>query len=70
MRTGSGPGHTPGAVVHHRNSSALAAWGGRYESETYDARHGWTVPDSAVYNEAEAERAYAKLRALFAEMLM
>jgi carboxymethylenebutenolidase len=46
--------------------SALEAWGGRYESETYDARHGWTVPDSQVYNAAEAERAYAKLRALFA----
>lgn len=44
---------------------ALAAWGGRYESDTFRARHGWTVPDSAAYDEAEAERAYAKLRALF-----
>jgi carboxymethylenebutenolidase len=49
--------------------SALAAWGGRYQSETYDARHGWTVPDSAAYDEREAERAFAKLRALFAETL-
>src|SRR5207237_436310 len=30
---------------------ALATWGGAYESETYDALHGWTVPDSAAYNE-------------------
>jgi carboxymethylenebutenolidase len=45
---------------------ALAAWGGSYESETYDALHGWTVPDSAVYDEREAERAFAKLRNLLA----
>jgi carboxymethylenebutenolidase len=48
---------------------ALARWGGAYESETYDARHGWTVPDSAAYDEPEAERAFAKLRALFAAAL-
>jgi carboxymethylenebutenolidase len=48
---------------------ALAAWGGQFESETYDAQHGWTVPDSAAYNEAEAERAFAKLRAFFAAAL-
>ncbi|MBV8518449.1 MAG: dienelactone hydrolase family protein [Acidobacteria bacterium] len=48
---------------------ALVAWGGRYESETYDALHGWTVPDSAAYDEGEAERAFAKLRALFAAAL-
>jgi carboxymethylenebutenolidase len=41
---------------------ALRAWGGTFESETYDARHGWTVPDSAAYDEPEAERAFAKLR--------
>jgi carboxymethylenebutenolidase len=49
--------------------SALAAWGGRYESETYHAKHGWTVPDSAAYDEPEAERAFDKLRTLFAETL-
>ncbi len=49
---------------------ALAAWGGRYESLVYDqARHGWTVPDSAAYNRAEAERAYANMTALFARTL-
>ena len=40
---------------------ALAAWGGRYESEVYQARHGWTVPDNPAYDEPEAERAYKKL---------
>jgi carboxymethylenebutenolidase len=52
-----------------RFERALAAWGGRYESDTYDALHGWTVPDSAAYDEPEAERAFRKLRELFAETL-
>lgn len=46
--------------------SALAAWGGKYESEIYaGARHGWTALDSEVYDEAAAERAHAKLLELF-----
>jgi carboxymethylenebutenolidase len=45
---------------------ALKAWGGKYESETYPAGHGWTVPDHAgVYDEKEAERHYVKLFELF-----
>lgn len=49
---------------------ALATWGGRYESETYDgAYHGWTTPDAPVYNKAQAERAFEKLTALFARTL-
>jgi carboxymethylenebutenolidase len=49
---------------------ALAEWGGRYQSEVYDgAYHGWTVPDSPVYNQPQAERAYAKLTELLAESL-
>jgi len=49
---------------------ALAAWGGRYESEVYEgARHGWTVPDSPVYNRPQAERAFEKLTGLFASTL-
>jgi len=48
---------------------ALKAWGGRYESETYPALHGWTVPGGHVYDEPQAERHYAKLTALFAETL-
>ena len=36
------------------------------EIEVYaGALHGWCPPDSAVYNEAQAERAWARLLALF-----
>jgi carboxymethylenebutenolidase len=49
--------------------AALAAWGGKYESVTYDALHGWTVPDSHAYDEPQAERAFEKLTALFAATL-
>lgn len=48
---------------------ALAAWGGRYESEVYQARHGWTVPDNPAYNEPEAERAHSKLTDLLKSTL-
>jgi len=49
---------------------ALETWGGRYESEVYrGAYHGWTVPDSPVYNRPEAERAFQKLTELFANTL-
>lgn len=40
---------------------ALASWGGKFESEVYQAHHGWTVPDNPAYNETQAERAYEKL---------
>lgn len=40
---------------------ALKRWGGKYESETYGAQHGWTSSDSPVYNQIQAERAYGKL---------
>jgi carboxymethylenebutenolidase len=52
-----------------RLDRALAEWGGTSESETYNAAHGWTVPDSAAYNEAEANRAFATLTALLASTL-
>ena len=49
---------------------ALEAWGGSYESETYEgALHGWTVPGSPVYNQPQAERAFAKLKELLAVAL-
>ena len=51
-------------------NAALAAWGGKFESEVYEgASHGWTVPGSPVYNQPQAERAFAKLKELFAETL-
>jgi carboxymethylenebutenolidase len=47
---------------------ALAAWGGKYESEVYEgAYHSWTEPDSPVYNPAQAQRAFEKLTELFSE---
>ena len=48
---------------------ALADWGGEYESETYPAPHGWTVPDNPAYNHEQAERAWTKLTQLFAATL-
>lgn len=45
---------------------ALAAWGGKYQSEIYvGAKHGWTVPDSAAYDKAQADRAFQKMTELF-----
>ena len=50
--------------------AALREWGGRFESETYDAAyHSWTTFDSPVYNPAQAEKAFQKLTQLFAETL-
>ena len=50
--------------------SALAAWGGKYESEVYEgALHGWTVPDAPVYNEPQANRAFDELTKLYASTL-
>jgi carboxymethylenebutenolidase len=49
---------------------ALEAWGGKYESEVFEgAAHAWTVPDSPVYNQPQAAKAFAKLTQLFAETL-
>jgi carboxymethylenebutenolidase len=49
---------------------ALEAWGGKYESEVYEgAFHGWTTLGSPVYNQPQAERAFAKLTGLFAATL-
>jgi carboxymethylenebutenolidase len=40
------------------------------EIEVYDgAMHGWCPPDSAVYNQAQAERAWNRLHALFDKAL-
>lgn len=50
--------------------SALAAWGGRYESEVYpEASHGWTMSDASVYDPTQAERAWCKLTELLAQTL-
>ena len=48
---------------------AAAAAGRPAEIEVYQGDHGWTVPDSPVYNEAEAERAWTRLLALYGSAL-
>ena len=51
-------------------SKAFAAAALPAEIEVYEgALHGWCPPDSAVYNEAQAERAWNRLLALFARAL-
>jgi carboxymethylenebutenolidase len=39
------------------------------EIEVYPAAHGWCPPDTQVYNEKEAERAWARLLALYKQAL-
>jgi carboxymethylenebutenolidase len=54
----------PAAAIE-KLGAALHAWGGRYESETYDgALHGWMIADRKAYNAEQAERGFAKLLAL------
>jgi len=48
---------------------AFAAAGLEAEIEVYPAAHGWCVPDSDVYDEPEAERAWSRLLALFEKSL-
>ena len=38
--------------------------------EVYAGDHGWCMPDSAVYNKAEAERAWAALSAMYKAALV
>ena len=45
--------------------AAFAAAGRPATVEVYPADHGWCVKGSAVYNEAEAERAWAALSAMY-----
>jgi carboxymethylenebutenolidase len=45
--------------------AAAAAAGRPAEIEVYGGDHGWTVPDSPVYNKAEADRAFTRLLALY-----
>jgi len=49
---------------------SFAAAGLPAEIEVYEgALHGWCPPDSRVYHEAQAERAWARLLVLFGEAL-
>ena len=44
-------------------------FGNRAEVEVYTAAHGWCPPDTTVYNEAAAEKAWARLLALYQKAL-
>src|SRR6476620_8594743 len=48
---------------------ALSSWGGDYQSEVYEAKHGWMIPGGRVYDERNAERGFEKLTELFAGSL-
>ena len=45
--------------------AALTAAGKTASVEVYAANHGWCVPGGAVYNQAEAERAWSNLGTLY-----
>ena len=44
--------------------------GNRAEVEVYPAAHGWCPPDTTIYNEAQAEKAWARLLALYGKALV
>ncbi|HEY6870650.1 MAG TPA: dienelactone hydrolase family protein, partial [Novosphingobium sp.] len=48
--------------------AAAAAAGRPAEITVYAADHGWTVPDTPIYDRAEAEHAWTRLLALFATL--
>ena len=48
---------------------ALRSRGGEYESEMYDARHGWMIRGGRVYDRKNAERGFEKLMQLFDDTL-
>jgi carboxymethylenebutenolidase len=53
------------ALGHAFDSAGLTA-----EIEVYrDAMHGWCIPDTRSYNEAQAERAWSRMLALFGSHL-
>ena len=55
--------------VKDQLKAAFAKAGRPATVEVYHADHGWCVPGSAVYNQGEAERAWAALHALYAVAL-
>ncbi len=48
---------------------ALRSWSGNYESEVYEAKHGWMIPGREVYDPSNAKRGFGKLTALLDETL-
>lgn len=56
--------------VKEELQAAFKAAGRTATVEVYHADHGWCVPGSAVYNKAEAERAWANLLKLYETYLV
>ena len=56
-------------TVKEKLKAALAAAKRPHKVEVYPADHGWTVKGSQVYEETEAERAWAELLALYKRAL-
>lgn len=48
--------------------AAADAAGRPAEIEVYPADHGWTVPDTPVYDKAQADRAWDRMLALFSKL--
>ena len=48
---------------------ALQSWGRSYESEMYEAKHGWMIPGREVYDPQNARRGFDKLMDLLYETL-
>lgn len=48
---------------------ALRSWGRSYESEVYEAKHGWMIADGRVYDQENAERGFGKLMGLLDDSL-
>ncbi|MFI5608539.1 dienelactone hydrolase family protein [Amycolatopsis sp. NPDC051903] len=57
------------ADQHDRLRTALVAAGVRHTLETYQAEHGFAVPDNPTYDQPAEERHWAALKQLFAENL-
>ena len=57
-------------TVKEKLKAALAAAGRPHKVEVYPAGHGWTMKGSQVYDEAQAERAWAELLALYRRALV
>ena len=51
-----------------RFRTAAAAAGRPAEIEVYPADHGWCVPDTPMYNQVQADRAWGRLLALYAKL--
>ena len=50
--------------------AAFTAAGKKATVEVYHADHGWCVPGGAVYNQAEADRAWTALTQLYKSALV